>query len=114
MIRLTIFFFITLVLFSCNEKPDYSQLWKIGGKHGMSNVIVDQDKATDVKICSDYYKDIGFSTNVNVDYDDKTYFGLFEGLCITLNAKKIRIRFATPSSGKRAEGTFEILELSSK
>ena len=105
--------FIILSLFSCSEKPDHSQPWKIGGKHGMSNVIVNQENAANVKICSDYYKDIGFSTNINVDYDGETYFGLIEGLCITLHAKKIRIRFATPSSGKRAEGTFEFVEESS-
>ena len=114
MIKISLFAVIVLCLFACKETIDNKQPWKIGGKHGMSSVILNQDKATDIKICSDRYKDIGFSTNINVDYDDQTYFRLIEGLCITLHAKKIRIRFATPSSGKRAEGTFEILESSSK
>ena len=114
MLKLIYILLFCLSLLSCAEKPDHSKPWKIGGKHGMSNVIVNQAKAMDVKICSDYYKDIGFSTNINIDYDDQTFFGLIEGLCITVHAKKVRIRFATPSSGKRAEGTFEILESSSK
>ena len=113
MIKLSLFTIIILSLFACKETVDNTQPWKIGGKHGMSKVIFDQDKAADIKICSDKYKDIGFSTNINVDYDDQTYYRLFEGLCITLQARKVRIRFATPSSGKRAEGTFEILESSS-
>jgi len=75
----------------------------------MSKVIIDEESSKQVKICSDKYKNIGFPVNVNIDYDDETYFGLIEGLCITVNAKKIKIRFATPSSGKRAEGTFEVL-----
>jgi len=76
----------------------------------MAKVIVDLEHAADIKVCADKYKDIGFSTNINVDYDSQTYFRLIEGLCITLNAKKVRVRFATPSSGKRAEGTYEILK----
>ena len=100
---------VVLVLMGCEDDLNNVQLWKIGGKHGMSKVILNQENTAEVKICADKYKDIGFSTNINVDFDQETYFGLHEGLCITLNAKKIRIRFATPSSGKRAEGTFEIL-----
>lgn len=110
MFKQSLFALIILSLFACKEAPDNTQIWKIGGKHGMSKVIINQDEAADIKICSDKYKDIGFSTNINIDYDDKTYFRLIEGLCITIHAKKVRVRFATPSSGKRAEGTFEILE----
>ena len=114
MVRLCIFVLIILALISCQETSDNKQPWKIGGDYGMSKIIVNQDEATDVKICSDKYKDIGFSTTINIHYDGKTYYRLIEGLCVTIHAKKASVRFATPSSGKRAEGTFEILESSSK
>ncbi len=106
--KILVLLVIIFSLAACKEESNAS-IWKIGGKHGMSNIIFDQEQAEAIKICSDFYKDIGFSTNVNVDYDGKTFFGLIEGLCITLHAKKVRIRFATPSSGKRAAGTFEVL-----
>ena len=98
-----------ICVLSCSVDKSNEQLWKIGSNTSMNKVIIDQENSKNVKICSDKYKNIGFPVNVNIDYDDKTYFGLIEDLCITVNAKKIRIRFATPSSGKRAEGTFEIL-----
>ena len=110
MIKLSFLVTICLSVCACNDVSDNTELWKIGGKHGMSKIIFEEDQPVDIKICSDKYKDIGFSTNINIDYDDKTYYGLMEGLCITINAKKVKVRFAAPSSGKRAEGTFEILE----
>jgi len=110
MAKKSIFTIIILIFCSCNDNSKNLQVWEIGGKHGMSKVIFEQDQAADIKFCSDKYKDIGFSTNINIDYDENTYYRLFEGLCITINAKKVRVRFATPSSGKMARGTFEILD----
>lgn len=107
--NLTIPVFICLWLFACQDTSENKQPWKIGGKHGMSNIIFDQEQAADIKICADKYKDIGFSTSINIAYDENIYYRLIEGLCITIQAKKVRVQFATPSSGKRAEGTFEIL-----
>ncbi len=105
-----------LILFSfaicacMNEPKNNIHEWQIGTNTSVSKVIFEQSEAASVKICSDEYKDIGFSTNINIDYDENTYFRLLEGVCITVKAKKIRVRFATPSSGKRARGTFEILD----
>lgn len=110
MIKKVIFLVFVLMIFACEDTSRELQPWKIGGKHGMSKVIFEQDQPAEIKFCSDKYKDIGFSTNINIDYDENTYYGLIEGLCITIHAKKIKVRFATPSSGKRAEGTFEILK----
>ncbi|MBT8123736.1 MAG: hypothetical protein KJO81_02805 [Gammaproteobacteria bacterium] len=93
-----------------NEPKNKIHDWQIGSNSSISKVIFEQDEAARVKVCSDEYKDIGFSTNINIDYDENTYFRLIEGVCITIKAKKIRVRFATPSSGKRARGTFEILD----
>lgn len=110
MIKPSLFVLLILSLFACKGASKNIQPWNIGGKDGVAKMIVDLDKAADIKVCSDKYKNIGFSTNINIDYDDKTYFRLIEGLCITVNAKKVMVRFATPSSGKRAEGTFELLD----
>jgi len=109
MMKPWIYILIVFCLLACKGESENIQPWNIGGKHGVAKMIVDLDKAVDIKVCSDKYKNIGFSTNINIDYDDKTYFRLIEGLCITIHAKKVMVRFATPSSGKRAEGTFEIL-----
>jgi len=110
MMKPSLFALIVLSISACTEVSENIQPWNIGGDHGVAKVIVDLDSAKNIKICSDKYKNIGFATNINIDYDDKTYFRLIEGLCITIHAKKVRVRFATPSSGKRAEGTFEILD----
>ena len=110
MVKKSIFIIFILIIFACNDKPKNIHVWEIGGKHGMSKVIFEQDQPETLKVCSDKYKDIGFSTNINIDYDGKIYYGLLESLCITIKAKKIRVRFATPSSGKRAQGTYEVLQ----
>ena len=109
MVNKIIFIITILIVCACNDESKTIQIWEIGGKHGMSKIIFEQDQSENLKICSDEYKDIGFFSNINIDYDDNTYYGLFEGLCITIKAKKVKVRFASPSSGKRAKGTFEIL-----
>ena len=101
--------FISIILFTaCKE--DNSQSWVIGKDQPMSKVLVDVDTPKKIKICSDEYKHISFPLVLHVDYDDSRYYGLLEGVCITVNAKKLRVKFANPSSGKVARGTFEILD----
>jgi len=95
-------------LVACNEKN--TKEWKLGKDQPMSKVLVDVDSPKRIKICSDKYKHISFPLVLHVDYDDKRYYGLLEGVCITVNAKKLRVKFANPSSGKAARGTFEILD----
>ena len=102
------YFLIVIILFAC--KKDNSLPWQIGGDLPMSKVVVDVDQPKHIKICSDEYKNIGFPINVNISYDDQKYYGLIEGLCITLHAKKVTVKFATPSSGKMAKGTYEVIE----
>jgi hypothetical protein len=111
MSKILLLILVCFVISACiNESKKDIYDWQIGSNTSVSKVIFEQDEAARVKVCSDKYKDIGFSTNINIDYDENTYFRLIEGVCITIKAKMIRVRFATPSSGKRAEGTFEVLE----
>lgn len=76
----------------------------------MSKTLTELDEPKNIKICSDQYKQISFPLHLHIDYDDQRYYGLIEGLCITVNARKVEVKLATPSSGKMARGTFEILE----
>ncbi len=111
MSKLFLLILVSIVTSACiNEPKKNIQDWQIGSNTSVLKVIFEQDEAARVKVCSDEYKDIGFSTNINIDYDDNTYFRLIEGVCITIKAKKITVRFATPSSGKRARGTYEVLD----
>ena len=96
------------MLFGC--KNDAAQEWQIGKGFPMRKTLVELDEPRNIKICSDEYKHIGFPINLHIDYDDQRYYGLIEGLCITVNAKVVKVKIATPSSGKMARGTFEILE----
>ncbi len=108
--KLSLFVLLCFAIAACNDTSKNNiQAWQIGGKQSMSNTIFDEDEPENIKICVDEYKDIGFSTTINIHYDDNIYHQLFKGLCITVNAKKVKVRFATPSSGKMARGTFEVL-----
>lgn len=95
------------LLIGCNDR---SQPWQLGGDMPMSKTLAELDEPKNIKICSDKYKHISFPLSLHIDYDEQRYYGLIEGLCITVNAKKVKVKFATPSSGKMAQGTFEILE----
>ena len=106
--RFLIIFAVILFFAACKE--DKAQTWKIGKDQPMSKVLVELDSPKNIKICSDEYKHISFPLVLHVDYDDNRYYGLLEGVCITVHAKKLRVKFANPSSGKMARGTFEVLD----
>lgn len=97
------------ILCAC-EKQNNSQSWRIGKDQPMSKILVELDSPKNIKICSDEYKHISFALVLHIKYDDKKYYGLLEGVCITVNAKIVKVKFANPSSGKMARGTFEILD----
>jgi hypothetical protein len=106
-INLLVMIVFTSLLLACNEK--HATFWQIGGNLAKHKTLVNSNQLKKVKVCSDYYKNIGFPVHLNIHYDDKIYYGLLEGLCITVQAKKVDVRFANPASGKVAKGTFEIL-----
>jgi len=96
------------LLIGCSK--DSGIRWEIGGNQAKHKILVESEVLQNIKLCSDKYKNIGFPVHLNVHYDEKTYFGMLEGVCITVRAKKVKVTFATPSSGKVAIGTFEILD----
>lgn len=110
MYKLSLFLFLFFAMVACSDTSNNNiQTWQIGGQQSMLKTIFEQDEPKNIKICADEYKDIGFSTTINIHYDDNIYHQLLVGLCITVNAKKVKVLFATASSGKMARGTFEIL-----
>ena len=106
--RILILLTLSGFLFAC--KDDNAQVWKIGKDQPMSKTLVELESPKNIKLCSDEYKHISFPLVLHIDYDENRYYGLLEGLCITVHAKTLKIKFANPSSGKMARGTYEILE----
>lgn len=103
-------FLVTILICGCGKDSVDSINWKIGENLPKHKIIVDSQELKKVKVCSEEYKNVGFPVHLNITYDQKTYFGLLEGLCISVHAKKIKVEFASPSSGKMARGTYEVLE----
>ena len=101
---------IIAVIYSLTACEDNVQTWRIGKDQPMSKILVELDMPKNIKICSDEYKHISFPLVLHVDYDDNRYYGLLEGVCITVHAKKLSVKFANPSSGKMARGTFKVLD----
>lgn len=91
-------------------KQNKAQDWQIGKDQPMSKILFEMDSPKNIRICSDYYKHISFPLVLHVIYDDQKYYGLLEGVCITVHAKTLKVKFANPSSGKVARGTFEVLD----
>ncbi len=103
----TLVVLVSGLLVGCNDNLIH---WQIGGNLAKHKILVESQELRDIKVCSDEYKNIGFPVHLNIKYDQNTYYGLLEGLCITVRAKTVKLEFASPSSGKMARGTFEILE----
>jgi len=108
LVKVSIFIGLICMLCAC-EKHDNSQVWQIGKDQPKSKTLLELDSPKKIKICSDEYKHISFPLVLHVIYDDKKYYGLLEGVCITVHAKTLKVKFANPSSGKMARGTYEIL-----
>ena len=107
--QITILVTSVFILLSCNDNANVMQ-WRIGKDQPKSKTLLELDSPKNIKICSDEYKHISFPLVLHVIYDDKKYYGLLEGVCITVHAKTLKVKFANPSSGKMARGTFEILD----
>ena len=101
--------FVIICVLSACEKQRNAQGWQIGKGQPMDKTLLELEAPKNIRVCSDEYRHISFPLILHVIYDDKKYYGLLEGVCITVNAKVLRVKFANPSSGKMARGTFEIL-----
>lgn len=111
-IKILVCFFMVCnvcMLTACEQPIDNSQNWLIGKDQPMKKTLLELDAPKNIRFCSDKYKHISFPLVVHVVYDDNIYYGLLEGVCITVRAKTLKVKFANPSSGKVAYGTYEIL-----
>lgn len=101
---------VVMLMLSACEKPSNAQIWKIGKDQPKSKVLLESDIPKKIRFCSDEYKHISFPLTLHVIYDGQKYYNLLEGVCIIFEAKMLKVKFANPSSGKMARGTFEILD----
>ena len=107
-LRLLIVAFLPFVITACEEPGEE---WNISvGKGGDKQVVlVDGGEPTEVKVCLDEKGGSGYPISVVAQFDDDKYPGLLEGQCMFFKGKKVVLRFGTPSSGKYAKGTYEII-----
>lgn len=107
-VRLLIVAFLPLVITACQEPGEE---WNISvGQGGKKQaIIVDESEPTEVKVCLDQKGGSGYPISVVAQFDDDKYPGMLEGQCMFFKGKKVVLRFGTPSSGKYAKGTYEII-----
>ena len=108
LLRLLIAAFLPFIITACEEPGEE---WNISvGKGGEKQVIlVDESEPTEVKVCLDKKGGSGYPISVVAQFDNDKYPGMLEGQCMYFKGKKVVLRFGTPSSGKFAKGTYEII-----
>lgn len=100
--------FILLMVSGCH---DYGEPWRItvGKDKPKEQVFVDGDEPQEVMICLDKKGGSGYPTTIVGKFDDEKYAGMLVGQCMHFIGKRVSVKFATPSSGKYAEGTFKVI-----
>ena len=91
------------------EEPDLEWYITIGKGTKKQQVLYEGTDRREVKICLDKKGGSGYPTTVVADYDDKRYGGLLVGQCMYFTGNRVVVRFGTPSTGKFARGTYEII-----
>ena len=91
---------------------DSGEPWKItvGMDKPKEQVFVDSDQSQEVMICLDKKGGSGYPTTVVAKYDDGRYAGMLQGQCMFFVGKRVSVKFATPSSGKYATGTYKVIQ----
>lgn len=107
-LRLLIAAFIPLLVIACQE-PGEEWYISVGKGVNKQQVLVDGSDPTEVKICLDEKGGSGYPISVVAQFDDDKYAGLLEEQCMYFKGRKVLVRFGTPSSGKYAKGTYEII-----
>lgn len=97
-----------LILPACSDK---SQLWKIGGDQPTKKLtLIDSQDEQTIKVCLHEKGGSGYPITLVIDHDDEKYAGVLLGQCLRFEAKKVVVRFGTPSAFKFANGSYEILD----
>ncbi len=109
LVNKVILIFILVFLSGCH---DYGDPWRItvGKDKPKEHVFVDGDEPQEVMICLDKKGGSGYPTTIVGKFDDEKYAGMLVGQCMNFIGKRVSVKFATPSSGKYAEGTFKVIQ----
>ena len=108
-VKNVIWIFILVLMSGCHN---YGDPWRItvGKDKPKEHVFVDGDEPQEVMICLDKKGGSGYPTTIIGKYDDQKYAGMLEGQCMFFIGKRVSVKFATPSSGKYAEGTYKVIQ----
>ena len=109
--RLLVVTFLPFLLVACQNE---GLPWHITVSKGKpkEQVLVDGQEIAEVKICVDKKGGSGYPTTVVAQFDDEFYANLLVGQCMYFEGKRVAVRFGTPSTGKFARGTYEIIAAS--
>ena len=100
---------LLMLLYGCH---DAGEPWRItvGLDKPKEMVFVDGDVPQEVKICLDTKGGSGYPTRVRAQFDDDRYTPMLTGQCMFFTGKRVSVKFANPSSGKYATGTYEVIQ----
>ena len=100
---------LLLLLYGCH---DLGQSWRItvGLDKPKEMVFVDGDNPKEVRICLDTMGGSGYPTRVSARFDDEKYTPMLVGQCMYFTGKRVSVKFANPSSGKYATGTYVVMQ----
>lgn len=100
---------LLLLLYGCHE---LGESWRItvGLDKPKEMVFVDGDTPKEVRICLDTMGGSGYPTRVSARFDDERYTPMLVGQCMFFVGKRVSVKFANPSSGKYASGTYKIIQ----
>ena len=73
-------------------------------------VFVDGDVLQEVRICLNTQGGSGYPTRVRAKFDDDRYTPMLTGQCMFFTGKRVSVKFANPSSGKYATGTYKVIQ----
>jgi|GEM_PF-2685588 len=100
---------LMLILYGCHES---GEPWRItvGLDKPKEFVFIDGDISKEVRICLDKKGGSGYPTRVAAKYDNDKYVPMLTGQCMFFTGKRVSVKFANPSSGKYAEGTYKVIQ----
>ena len=109
LLKKTILIPIIIFVSGCH---DSGEPWRVtvGLDKPKEQVFVDGDQVQEVMICLDKKGGSGYPTTIVGKFDDQKYAGILVGQCMFFEGKRVSVTFATPSSGKYAEGTYKVIK----
>ncbi len=101
---------LLLLVFGCHDSADEPWRITVGLDKPKEMVFVDGDVPQEVRICLDKLGGSGYPTRVAAKYDNDRYLPMLTGQCMFFIGKRVSVKFASPSSGKYAAGTYKVIQ----